>query len=204
MPYSPHDQSALTSVHSLARLPSFLADVREPHDLLQLLDRSILVNPSDLFAIVDCETRLRGYSGDRTVSAVMFFIDLHQEISFRLDTVECEDRLRSYFSDIVCAIIDHYQRTGVEKDRVSRVIRNISSIGCRELIHESFERRFQDWRQMIRTARRAKQSLIPEHSQEYGLLNRGVVVADRIGNMLSHVRHIYCDQSFPSDVFTVL
>lgn len=204
MPYSPDNQSSLTTSHSLARLPSFLEGVKEPYDLLQLLDRSILVNPSDLFAIVDCETRLRAYSGDRTVSAAMFFIDLHQEISFRLDTVECEGLLRGYFSEIVCAIIQHYQRTGIDRDGASRVIRKITSIGCRELIHESFERRFQDWRQMIRTARRAKQSLIPEHSAEYGLLNRGVVVADRIGNMLSHVRHIYCDQSFPEDIFTVL
>jgi|LakMenEpi03Aug12_release.lakeMendotaPanAssembly.Ray.scaffolds.fasta_scaffold251109_3 hypothetical protein len=203
MPYSPHNQSSLIIQPSLARLPSFLEEVKEAHDLLRLLDRTILVNPSDLFAIVDCETRLRGYSGDRTVSAAMFFIDLRQEISFRLDTSECDEQLQSYFSEIVCAIINHYQRPSANRERASEVIRKVASIGCRELIHESFERRYQDWRQMIRTARRTKQSLIPEHSAEYGLLNRGVVVADRIGNMLSHVRHMYCDQSFPSDVFTV-
>ena len=196
------DSSGHTS-HSLTRLPSFLSEVKEPHDLLCLLDRPLLVNPSDLFAIVDCETRLRGYSGDRTVSAAMFFIDLHQEVGFRLDTCECTESLRTCFSQVVCALVEHYHRPGCHRELVSDSIRNITSIGCRELIHDAFERRFQDWRQMIRTARRTKQSLLPEESPEYGLLCRGVVVADRIGNMLSHVRHIYCDQAFPHDKFSV-
>ena len=202
MPYSAQE-IRVDNAGSMVKLPSFFEEVREPHDLLNLLDRPLLINPSDLFSIVDCETRLRAYSGDRTVSAAIFFIDLHQELTFRLDSDECKGELNDVFRWIVCATIEHYQRIGHDMAYIGRSLRNASQLGCNELLHDCFERRFRDWRQMIRAARRAKQSLIIDHGCEYGALSRGVVVADRIGNMLSHVRHHYCDVAFQGERFTL-
>lgn len=202
MPYSAHG-ILVGKGNPIVRLPSFLEDVREPHDLLNLLDRPLMVNPSDLFAIVDCETRLRAYSGDRTVSAAIFFIDLRQDLSFRLDSEECEEEMKDVFRWIVCATIEHYQKPGHGMAYLARALSQSSQLSCRELLHDCFERKFRDWRQMIRTARRTKQSSLIDHSCEYGALSMGVVVADRIGNMLCHVRHHYCDVAFSGERFTL-
>ncbi len=186
----------------LIRLPQFLRAVKEAHDLVHLLDKSLFINPSDVFALVDCETRIRGYSYDRTVSLCVFMADFYHEVVFRLDSNESTSEIKNIFEQIVWSTIEHYQRPELNRGVLAQSLGKLKELGCTALIHECFENKFRQWRQMIRSARRMPAARGLEESREYGVLCRGVLVADRIGNMLSHVRHIYCDQAFDGNLFT--
>jgi hypothetical protein len=189
------------SAEKLSRLADFLPTIAEPHDLVTLLQQPFYVNPSDLFAIIECETRLRGYSYDRTVSLCIFMADLYHDITFRVDSDDFNEDLQGRFEKILWSVIEHYQRPELNEGVLRGSISKLGDIGCTALIHESFERKFREWRQMIRAARRMPVARDVEHSPEYGPLHRGVTLADRIGNMLSHLRHIYCDQAFEGNLF---
>jgi hypothetical protein len=197
---APDGQSTYSG--NLIKLPEFLRDVKEAHDLVRLLDRSLFINPSDFFALVDCETRLRGYSYDRAVSLCIFMSDFYHEVVFRLDSDESRGVVKGVFEQIIWSTIEHYQRPDVNQGVLANALYKLGDLGCTALVHECFESKFRQWRQMIRSARRMPAAKNLQQSAEYGALCLGVLVADRVGNMLSHVRHIYCDQAFEGNLFT--
>jgi hypothetical protein len=128
--------------------------------------------------------------------------DFYHEVVFRLDSDESLGEVKGVFEQIIWSTIEHYQRPDMNQGVLASALSKLRDLGCTALVHECFESKFRQWRQMIRSARRMPAAKNLQQSAEYGTLCRGVLVADRVGNMLSHVRHIYCDQAFDGNLFT--
>jgi hypothetical protein len=177
-------------------LARFLRQLERRSDLEQILDMTVFVNPSDLCAIVDCEKRLKRHLHDRSVCLAVFLADLCSDARGRCDDAGIGDKISLCTLEAIRAATSHYEPNSSMGDIVPFALRQLLSTGAVHQVHASFECRFRDWRQMVRAVRRIPNAHTVEDSPQYGEVTPAILVADSVGNMLSHVRHMYCDKAF--------
>jgi len=181
---------------SQTHLSRFLDQLADRADLEQLLEVTMIVNPSDLFAIVECEKRVKRHTYDRCVCLSVFLADLCSDARARCDDAKAADAISLCIADAVKAAVTYYDPSIEASDLVPQALRKLASTTALHHVHTSFEGRFRDWRQMVRAVRRTPSAHQIEESPQYGEVTMAMLVADSVGNMLSHIRRMYCDKAF--------
>jgi len=196
-PSDMHVSESAVSSSEFRGLKSFLREVHHPFDLLELLDVDLFVNPSDLFEVLACELRICAHRCDRSVSFGVFIADFYHSCAYQLPSAEAREQLEEACEIVILAAITHFTQAGFPPLAIAAGFRHFANIGPSAVVHAAFRSKFQEWRQMMQAIRHMPDAQHVDDSVDYGKVDRGALVADKVGNMLSHLRHLYWDLAFP-------